>query len=172
MRRIFLRAALFVAVGIIFAGIFMRSENKAQTQTGNRSPHPNERVVREMFAAYGRGDTEALKRIFAEDAVYHIPGRNDFSKDYRGQKAIFDLFEQQKKRMGGRPYKVEIIDLLVSEKHVVALTRVEAEAAGKSATWRGSNVYQIRAGKIAEAWFMLDDLYAYDQFWTASPPIK
>jgi uncharacterized protein len=170
MSRKFLRMAFFIAAGVIFSGIFMRSENEAQTRSSERaSAHPNERVVREMFAAYGRGDTEALKRIFAEDVIYHIPGRNDFSKDYRGRKAIFELFERQKKRMDGRPYKVEIIDLLVSENHVVALTRVEAEGAGKSATWRGSNVYRLRAGRIAEAWFMLDDLYAYDRFWTEKP---
>jgi len=166
MRKHFLRATILI--GFIFSGIFMQSKIQAQTQDSNQTLQPNERIVREMFAAYGRSDYDALKRLFAEEVVYHIPGRNDFSKDYNGQKAVFDLFERQKKRMGGKPYKVEIMDLLVSEKHVVALTRVEAQAAGKSATWRGSNVYRISNGKIAEAWFMLDDLYAYDQFWTAA----
>src|SRR5688500_8292749 len=135
--RCFLRALTLIGIGAVFSGIFMQSKSQAQPPSDNRIQHPNERVVREMFAAYGRGDYDALKKILAENVIYHIPGRNDFSRDYRGQTAVFDLFERQKKRMGGRPYKIELLDLLVGEKHVVALTRVEAQGDGKSAVWRG-----------------------------------
>lgn len=128
--------------------------------------HPNEQVVRQLFEAYRNDDYETLHRILAEDVIYHIPGRNPFSKDYVGQESLFDLWKHQKQRMGGRPYNIELIDLLVSDKHVVALTRVQAQAGETSVTWTGANVYAVRGDRIAEAWFMLDDLYAYDSFWS------
>ena len=128
--------------------------------------HPNEQVIRRMFEAYRNDDYETLRQVLAEDVVYHIPGRNLFSRDYVGQEALFELWRNQKERMGGKPYKIETIDILVSDNHVVALTRVAAESGGKSVTWKGANVYAVRDGKISEAWFMLDDLYAYDSFWS------
>jgi ketosteroid isomerase-like protein len=128
--------------------------------------HPNEQVIRQLFEAYRNDDYETLRQVLAEEVVYHIPGNNVFSKDYTGQEALFELWKAQKQRMGGKPYNIQLIDILVNEKHVVALTRVEAQAGEKSVTWMGANVYAIRDGKIAEAWFMLDDLYAYDSFWS------
>jgi ketosteroid isomerase-like protein len=128
--------------------------------------HPNEAIVRKMFEAYGRGDYDILRSLLYDDVVYHIPGKNVFSRDYVGHGDVFELWEQQKQRMGGKPYRIEISDMLVSDRHVVALTRVEAESAGRTITWQGANVYTIREGKITEARFMLDDLYAYDSFWS------
>ena len=128
--------------------------------------HPNEQVVRQLFEAYRKDDYETLRRILSDDVVYHIPGRNRFSKDYKGQESVFELWKNQKQQMGGKPYNIQLIDMLVSDEHVVALTRVEAQAGERSVTWTGANVYAIRDGRIAEAWFMLDDLYAYDSFWS------
>lgn len=128
--------------------------------------HPNEQVVRQLFEAYRKDDHETLRRILSDKVVYHIPGRNMFSKDYEGQEAVFALWKNQKQQMGGKPYNIQLIDMLVSDKHVVALTRVQAQSGEKSVTWTGANVYAVRDGQITEAWFMLDDLYAYDSFWS------
>ena len=47
--------------------------------------HPNETLVREAFAAFGRGDMDALRsQYFAEDIRWHIPGRNPLAGDYEG----------------------------------------------------------------------------------------
>ena len=38
--------------------------------------HPNEDLMREAFAAFGRGDLDTLQRQYlAEDIRYHVPGR-------------------------------------------------------------------------------------------------
>ena len=39
--------------------------------------HPNEILVREGFAAFGRGDLDALQnQYFAEDIRFHFAGRS------------------------------------------------------------------------------------------------
>ena len=38
--------------------------------------HPNEDLVREIFAAFGRGDLDALRsQYMAHDVCFHYPGR-------------------------------------------------------------------------------------------------
>src|SRR5579859_7579710 len=54
--------------------------------------HPNEDLVREAFAAFGRGDLEALQRqYFTEDILYHFPGRSPLAGDYQGVAQVLEL---------------------------------------------------------------------------------
>lgn len=47
--------------------------------------HPNEDLVRDGFAAFGRGDIDALRdRYFAGDIRWHVPGRSPVAGDYDG----------------------------------------------------------------------------------------
>jgi hypothetical protein len=47
---------------------------------GYQVAHPNEDLVREGFAAFGRGDMDALrKQFFADDVRWHNPGRSPIS---------------------------------------------------------------------------------------------
>jgi uncharacterized protein len=140
--------------------------SRTKYSEGAGMSHPNEQIIRQLFEAYRTDDYETLRQVLSKDVVYHIPGRNPFSGNYEGQEALFELWKNQKQRMGGKPYNIELIDMLVSDQHVVALTRIKAQSEEKAVSWTGANVYAIRNGKIAEAWFMLDDLYAYDSFWS------
>lgn len=47
--------------------------------------HPNEELVREGFAAFARGDMEALDRFFTDDATWHAWGDNPLSGDFEGK---------------------------------------------------------------------------------------
>lgn len=47
--------------------------------------HPNEDLVREGLAAFGRGDLGAPRdRYFAADIRYHFPGRSPLAGDVAG----------------------------------------------------------------------------------------
>ena len=42
--------------------------------------HPNEDLVREGFAAFGRGDMDTLrKQLWTDDIRWHVPGRSPFA---------------------------------------------------------------------------------------------
>ena len=59
--------------------------------------HPNEEIVREGYAAFGRGDLEALQtRFFAAGIRWHFPGRSPFGGDYEGIGQVLDW-------LGGQP---------------------------------------------------------------------
>lgn len=53
--------------------------------------HPNEQVIRTMSDAYSRGDDGTLRRVLADDVVYHLPDRGPMTGDYRGRDAVLQL---------------------------------------------------------------------------------
>ena len=55
--------------------------------------HPNEDLVRAAFAAFGRGDLDALRhQYFAEGLRYHVPGRSPVAGDYEGAAQVVEFF--------------------------------------------------------------------------------
>jgi uncharacterized protein len=55
--------------------------------------HPNEDLVRETFAASGRGDIAALRnQYFADDIRWHFPGRSPLAGDYEGAAQVVGGF--------------------------------------------------------------------------------
>ena len=51
---------------------------------GAAMAHPNEDLVRRAYDAFSRGDVETLRQLFADDTIFHEPGRNPVSGDYQG----------------------------------------------------------------------------------------
>ena len=56
--------------------------------------HSNAAVVRRGYEAFASGDAETLAALIAEDAVWHVGGRNLFSDTYQGREAIFTYFRK------------------------------------------------------------------------------
>ena len=55
--------------------------------------HPNEDLVREAYAAFGRGDMDALRnKYFTENVLYHVTGRSPLAGDYEGIDQVLQFF--------------------------------------------------------------------------------
>src|SRR5207244_733997 len=54
--------------------------------------HPNEDLVRRGYEAFGTGDMATLNELFADDIVWHAPGRNQLAGTYRGKDEVFATF--------------------------------------------------------------------------------
>ena len=65
------------------------------------SDHPNAVIVREGFDHFVRGDVAGLVGLFADDAVWHVPGANDMAGDYRGRDAIIAFLRRTAELTGG-----------------------------------------------------------------------
>lgn len=129
------------------------------------SEHPYASLMREASAAFSRGDIDALKQMIAEDVIWHVPGRSVVSGTYRGHEKLFGYFGRLMELSGGS-FKVEVHDVVASDEHVVNLDRLSGTRGGKTLDIDLALVVHIRGGKIAEAWDLFSDQYAWDEFWS------
>ena len=128
--------------------------------------HPNEDRTREGFAAFGRGDFDALRHQFwADDIRYHVPGRGPTSGDYEGADEVLGFFQQGFELTGGT-LRVELHDVLANDEHVVSLFTMRAERASKQLETNVVQVSHVGDGKITETWLCPADPDAMEEFWS------
>jgi uncharacterized protein len=127
--------------------------------------HPNEDLLREGYAAFGRGDLDALRdQFFAPDISWHYPGKNPFAGDYQGVGEVMGWLMRTFELSGGT-IRVELNNVVASDDLAVALTTVSAQREGKALSDDTVQVFRIRDGKAIEVWNYPADLYMTDAFW-------
>jgi uncharacterized protein len=128
--------------------------------------HPNEDKMRAAYAAFGRGDFDALgSQYLAEDIHYHFPGRSPLARTYEGVAQVRELFGRLFELSGGT-VRLEVHDVLANDEHGVGLVTVRAERAGKQYEDQTVQVIHLRDGKTTESWLYPADLNAVDEFWS------
>lgn len=126
----------------------------------------NKRLIVNWMAAQGRGDVDTVRAALAGDIVWHIPGKNLLSRDYHGVDDALGFMAHVRELSGGTA-RPQLIDILASENYVTVLVRMYAEREGRKLdgsfqAW----AYRIADGKIAEIWFLVEDRYEVDAFWS------
>ncbi len=124
--------------------------------------HPNAQVVMRGFEAFAKKDMATMKGLFADDAVWHTPGNNQFSGDYQGPDAIV--------RMMGEISSAATIentphDVLASDGHVVVLVASKATKPDKTLESNNVFVFHVDGDKVTEAWGIPSNQAAADAFW-------
>jgi ketosteroid isomerase-like protein len=129
----------------------------------------NERVVRDLYDARARRDWEAVRVLVADDIVWHEPGDEDYSGDYRGREAVVGLLKKLLAVTGGT-FELVPEAFLTTVEHTAVLVRWSAEREGRRSEGNEIAVYRLRDREIAEAWFhpdgydpdALSAVFAYD----------
>ena len=128
--------------------------------------NPNEEILRRFLDAQQRGDAALLNELLADDVVWHVPGRNLLSRDYHGKAEVFGFFARARELSGGT-VRIEPIEILAGDQHAVALVRVYAEREGRKLEGElQAFTFRIETGRIVEFWFLVEDRYAVDAFWS------
>jgi len=126
--------------------------------------HPNEALVRRGYEAFATGDMATLNELFADDIVWHVPGRSQLAGDFRGKEEVFGNFQKVAELTGGT-FKLDIHAILADDEHAVVLTRAMGEREGKTLDDNTIQVFHIKDGKVTEQWLHPGDAYASDDFW-------
>jgi ketosteroid isomerase-like protein len=127
--------------------------------------HPNEELLRKGYDAFAAYDLETIQGLFADDVVFHTPGRNPTSGDYKGKDEVFGYLANLLTLSDGT-FKSQPHDILANDKHGLVLARNTAQRAGKTLDINEVAIYHIEGGKVVEAWFHNADDYADDEFWS------
>jgi len=127
--------------------------------------HPVGDLIRGTFAAFDRGDIEALRnQYFADDIRLHVPGRSPLAGDYDGWAQVIGFFGRIRELSEGT-FHTELHDVVANDDQAVAVFTLRAERAGRRLEDRTLEIFHVRDGKAAEAWLYPADLYANDEFW-------
>ena len=87
--------------------------------------------MRRFVDAMVARDVGSIADCFADDVVFHIPGRNALSGEYRGKADVLTrLFQRWEEAFGG--LEIDLHDVLANDRHVVVLSDRRARAGSPS----------------------------------------
>ena len=127
--------------------------------------HPNERLLRDAYAAFGRGDIEAYLAVCRDDFTFRVPGHGRVAGEYAGRERFLTLVQTVMELSGGR-FEEEVEDVLANDVHGVVLAIHRFARDGSPKEYRTAHVYTIRDGKLAECWEQPQDPAAFDEAWS------
>lgn len=127
--------------------------------------HPNATRVRELFAAFERGDVAKIQETIADNAVWHFPGRKGrLAGTHKGRDAIFAFLLNVGALTNGT-FHLNLIDVIANDRHAVALFRGSGQRNGKVLDNPTCLRMRLEEGKVVEVWEFVWDLYDVDEFW-------
>ena len=124
----------------------------------------NEALVRSIFGAFARKEGFALRGLFAEDAVWTVPGRGVMAGVHRGRDEIFRFLARLPKETDGT-YGSTLRDVLVSDGRAAALYTARGTRRGRSLELDQVLLFRIEDGLVREVLALPTDPDAFEQFW-------
>ena len=126
--------------------------------------HPFVTLAKKGYEAFRAGDLATLSEVFADEVVFHVPGKSILANSYQGKAATFGYFGKLVELTNGA-FKVESLNIFVSDDQVAMLDRIVAERNGKTLDTQLVLVLKVRNGQFVEGWDHFADLDAWDEFW-------
>ena len=124
----------------------------------------NEALVRGIFDAFARKQGFALRDVFAEDAVWTVPGTGTMAGTFRGRDEIFHFLGRLPKETGGT-YSSRLIDVLASDERAAAVYRASGERNGRRLELDQVLLFVIKGGLVREVLALPSDPDAFADFW-------
>jgi hypothetical protein len=124
----------------------------------------NEAIVRRIFDAFARKEGLALRGLFADDAVWSVPGRGVMAGTYEGREAIFRFLAKLPKETNGT-YSSELVDVLASDSRAAALYRARGARRGRALELDQVLLFSIENGLVRHVLALPSDPDAFEAFW-------
>jgi len=134
--------------------------------TETTTAQANATLIRNAYDAFSRGDIGGVFSAFAEDILWHIPGRGPISGDYRGHAEVLGFFQHFMELSSGT-FRLRVDDILAKDDRVVVLCTESAQRGGRSWSSPQVHVWTIRDGRAAIFWQYQGDQQTEDEFWSA-----
>ena len=125
----------------------------------------DEELVRQGYGAFSGGDMDTLRRLFSDDAVWHVSGRSRLSGDYQGADEILGYFRQTMELTEGN-FQVELHDVVANDNHVVGLHHASGQRGDKRLESNEALVFHLRDGRVTEVWQLFEDPYQAEDFFS------
>ena len=124
----------------------------------------NEDLVRRIFAAFAEKRGFALRDVFAEDAIWTVPGSGTMAGTFSGREEIFTFLGRLPKETDGT-YTSTLVDVLASEDRAAALYRASGERNGRRLDLEQVLMFRIEDGLVREVLALPSDPAVFEEFW-------
>lgn len=124
----------------------------------------NEALVRSIFDAFAQKRGFALRDVFADDAIWTVPGSGSMAGTFSGREEIFAFLGRLPKETGGT-YASSLIDVLASDTRAAALYRASGERNGRRLELDQVLLFRIEDGLVQEVLALPSDPSAFERFW-------
>jgi uncharacterized protein len=125
----------------------------------------NDALVRAIFDAFARKEGLALRGLFAEDAVWTVPGRGVMAGVYGGREQIFRFLARLAKETDGT-YGSTLSDVLASNERAAALYTARGTRHGRTLELDQVLLFRIEDGLVREVLALPSDPEAFETFWS------
>ena len=120
-------------------------------------------VMHRYVAAMRSGDRRTAYAFFAEDMVFHIPGRSRFAGTRRGREGAIDYIESAVALAHHGEVEVELVDVLAGSDRIALIVRERFRRAEGDVEIHRANVYRIRGAEIVEIRIFEANQYEADE---------
>lgn len=123
-------------------------------------------IIQRGYAAFGAGDVATLTEVFDPAVTWHVPGGSALSGAKQGLDATLSHFGALVERTGGT-FRAELKRCLADgHGHVLALGALTAQREQRTLDVQEGILFTIRDDRVLEAVQTVDDVDAFDAFWT------
>jgi hypothetical protein len=126
--------------------------------------HPHVQLLRDAYAAFGKGDLAALTPTWAEDIRWHVPGTTDLAGTYEGHEAVLGFLGAAMDRTEGT-LRVEPVALFADDTHGVALVHTTARRGDRHLDTMNAHICRFREDRVMEFWEAPTEPQVVDAFW-------
>jgi ketosteroid isomerase-like protein len=131
-------------------------------------PHPNETLIRRFYEARARDDRATIRDILHPDVAWHDPYPPPHGGELRGAEAVLHDVVDRAGEITDGSTRLDLVDVLANAQRALAIVDWSATIRGRSARGREIAHFEIRSGRIVEAWFYPWDRAASDAFFAAA----
>ncbi|NNF64949.1 MAG: GAF domain-containing protein [Acidimicrobiia bacterium] len=125
------------------------------------------RVTARFIEAMNQSDAASLVSLLAETAILSIPGRSVLAGEHMGRRAFLRVLKLMAESTEDS-YNARIVDTYVSSRGAIVLVETAGERAGRNLDGRLSLRLTIINGRIVRAAAVPEDLYKFDEDWSAT----
>jgi ketosteroid isomerase-like protein len=127
----------------------------------------NVEIVRAYFNAVAKGDFETVGSLFADDIIWHQPGKGIQSGTYNGKQEVFAHLGNFMQWSNGT-FAIDNIEYVTDNGDlVVASIGFKGEKGDKFISMKGVDLLRIEGNVIKEVWLFSERIDEEDSFWTS-----
>ena len=108
----------------------------------------NAALIKNGYDAFARSDIQGAFAVFAEDILWHVPGRGPLSRDYRGHAEVLGFFQHFMELSHGT-FRIQVDDILAKGSELSCYAQRVRSAAIEAGHHRKSTSGRSRTGEPA-----------------------